>query len=834
MRKAESVNTARFGARVLLGLGLLLSSGTSELVLAEESYNPYRTPDGQKYGASNIFAIRAPNIFYHNVGLLELFVCNIGRVGNGQLNLDSVSAGWRGGEYLYIGAMWIGAVASDNLAYVTTGGYDFELLPSLDPVDTMYPAYEGVPGGNRPGFSPTPDDDDDGRTDEEFHNGKDDDGDGHIDEDYAAIAQQMFSCEYWDYTEETRNFNPEHRPLNVRVRQNSYQWATEGSNEFAGFDFVIINDGFETLRNVYLGFFVDSDAGPKDHEDYWTDDGGVYVQIDTVFSDPTISYTCEVDGTDCSIQELHMDIMAMFDRPDDGIIANGGDVDGVFGGMFLGHTTDPAGERAPARVQMHTARFFSGSNPYPQGDPRNDTERYDLLQSGDRSGRETGAPDDYRYTFSAGPFRELNPGEEIQLQAAFVAGRGKEGMVTNAINAQRIYNGKWRDVDENPNTGKLGKELCLHVFEQGEQVVWRDPCESLNPETKIVKDIPCLPINYVNDDCNCCTPLFLTNSEAQSNGLEALIHWVGTVAPPSPGTNADPTSDPCTNLPLSEDAPVRVKLAGDRRVNLAWDNASELAADPIQREILFTGYKVWRVEGWRRPVGAAGPSPDEWQQIADLSLEPPDSLGTNSPFYLNRYRHDVDSLCAFLTGVPAPSPDTLKWYYPVGRYEYVDSLGLKNGMLYFYDVTAYSVIEDTDTHQKSELGSRPTAVEGNAVVPQWKPAEKLDEVYVVPNPYVQGENPYGWDLIPSDRDPTGTKIAFVGLPDDACKVSIYTLSGDLVTTLTKEGGRRAGNVFWNLVSRNGQDIVSGVYLYSASCEGSSRGKTKTGRFVVVR
>ncbi len=129
---------------------------------------------------------------------------------------------------------------------------------------THLPGLRGsVQGGNRPGFSTAPDDDGDGLVDEDPLNGKDDDGDGKIDEDYAAISQQMFSCEYWDYTEEASNAYPEHRPLNLRVHQESYAWSTEGANEFVGFDFKIINDGFELLRQVYLGFFVDSDVGPQ-------------------------------------------------------------------------------------------------------------------------------------------------------------------------------------------------------------------------------------------------------------------------------------------------------------------------------------------------------------------------------------------------------------------------------------------------------------------------------------------------------------------------------------------------------------------------------------------
>lgn len=819
-------------------------AAVTQPVVAEDAYNPYGTPGG-KYGGqhpgASLFATSQPNIFYHDVGLLELFISNIGRVGNGQLGLDSVSAGWRGGEYLYIGAMWIGAIAPDNLSYVSTGGYDLELLPSLDPVDTIYPSFEGSVGGNRPGFSPRPDDDGDGLVDEEFLNGKDDDLDGLIDEDYAAISQQMYACEYWDYTDLSSELNPEHRPLNLRVRQRSYAWSTAGSNEFIGFDFDIINDGFESLRQVYLGFFVDSDAGPKDADGYWTDDGVALFTTDTTFTDNSVTYTCNEDGpggqqttVDCSRQEIHMDIMYMYDIPDDGEDVTGGDVDGYFGGMFLGHTTDPSGERAPARAAMHTARYFSGSNPYPAGDPRNDAERYDLLQSGDQSTRPSGQPGDYRYTFSAGPFTELLPGEELQLQVAFVIGEGRGGMITNALNAQRIYNGRWRDVDGNPNTpppDKPGAETCLVAPEEGVSLFWRDPCDSLAPTQLVIKETTCIPSNYVDNDCNCCTPL---PPSANEPGVETLINWVGTVAPPPPGTNSD--LDDVENAPHAPGLSV-VSPAGDRRVDLQWDNLSELTADPIQGEILFGGYKVWRVEGWDRPVGSVGPDTDEWQLLADISLDPPDGLGLDSPWHLSKYTNFIDSTeClaqgpCFRVNTGASDADSVKIQYPVGRYSYVDTLGLKNGMVYFYDITAYSAWTD-ENGIRFELESLPTATEDNSVVPVWTSmaAGNLDDVIVVPNPYIAGENPEGWDLTPSDADPTGTKIAFANLPARECTVNVYSLAGDLIRAIPHDGRSGNGTAFWDLISRNGQDIVSGVYIYSVEC-GSEQ---NVGRFTVIR
>lgn len=841
----------------LLLAAAVLSSWTLDAWSMEAAGRRGGLPEG-----SNIYTTRPPYIFYHNVGLLNLMITNVGVIGNPGFT-DGVAAGWRGGEYLYAAALWVGAIASDNLPYVSTGAYEYEFRPSLDAIDTIYPAYEGIQGGNRPGFSVAPDDDNDGRVDEDPHNGRDDDEDGQIDEDYSAISQQMYSCEYWDYTQEAVNAYPEHRPLNLRIRQSSFAWSTEGSNEFVGFDFKIVNEGFEVLRKVYIGFFVDSDVGPKATPGYYTDDRGNFYSRDTTVVDVTNQFKCndrEGDEVDCGRQELGLAICYMFDVLDDGGSANGGDVAGYFGGMFLGHTTDPFGVMAPKKVKIHTAQFFSGSGAYPAGDPRNDFERYDLLSSGSQIKRPTGQPGDYRYLFSAGPFAELSPGSELELQTAFVIGTGQEGMLRNAVSAQRVYNGAWRDVDNNNRTGRNGRETCLFILPDQPPLIWRDPCDSLNPETRVIKDTVCLEENYVDNDCNCCTPLYRTNQEALTNGYETLINWVGTVAPPPPSTNNDPQWAPYVGAPPSPDALTIADPERDRRVVVQWDNLSELTADATRQIILFSppdtttcavdsvtglprfrwkgggGYRIWRVEGWARPIGSTGPTPEEWQMIADLSYRPADSLGPESPYYLPKYRRyppvGPDSLDLRETGSICGSQDSL-WYYPPGHYQYVDSLGLKNGMVYFYDVTAYSV------SGKNELAGRPAASESERIVPRWDATTQGDEIIVVPNPYIRGGQPTGWDLTPSDVDPTGTKIAFARLPRGDCTVKIFTLSGDLVQTLTNDGRQGNGTVFWNLISRNGQDIVSGVYLYSVECKDCEEGvkgcgDRKIGRFTVVR
>jgi len=813
-----------FRGLLLVGLCHLLIVGACSA--RWDGYNPY----GRDETGQPLYAIRQPYIFYHNVGLLEIMVSNVGVIGNPGFT-DSFGAGWKGGEYLYAGSIWFGAIASDNLSYVSTGAYEFELRPSLDPVDTIYGSFEGVTGGDRAGFSATGgDDDQDGLIDEDPHNGRDDDGDGKIDEDYAAISQQMYSCQYWDYTDEARAQYPEHRPLYIHVDQRSFAWSTQGANEFIGFEYDLRNDGFEVLRDIYIGYFVDSDAGRKDAASYWSDDGGELRTVDTTYVDPTVGYACQNrDGTteDCSTQNLHLDIAFMHDTPGSEPGGNAADdmgpgANGYFGGMFLGHTTDPLGERAPVRVQIHTCHFFSGSGTYPDGDPRNDYERYDLLSRGTRPRRPTSQPSDYRYCFSAGQFSELLPGEALKFQVAFVIGNEWKGLIHNALTAQRIYNGAWRDTDGNKLTGCDGNETCVHIEPGSDPLQWNDPCDSLSPSVPI-KNTTCEKAEYwKNMDCSCCTPL--QTDETQCDGWETLVHWVWQVAPPPPALS-------------TEDPALRARVERDRTVYLEWDNASELVVDPSEGTVLFCGYRVWRVEGWNRPIGSTGPTPSEWQLVADLTPFPVGSQ-LNLADYTNEFAAVVDS-------IPSPaSPTGFLERYEVGRYFYEDRQGLKNGMIYFYDVTAYSCwYEGADGRKRLphspgigaddayiELASSPAATEAEGVRPLWgavTAGDWQDQVFVVPNPWRGGAE---WDLTPSASDPTGSHIDFAGLPPSRCDVRIYTLAGDLVQTLPHDGTSGRGTVSWNMISRNGQDIVSGIYLYAVTCGGD----TKVGRFTVIR
>ncbi|MCK4408436.1 MAG: hypothetical protein KAW67_00010, partial [Candidatus Eisenbacteria sp.] len=253
------------------------------------------------------------------------------------------------------------------------------------------------------------------------------------------------------------------------------------------------------------------------------------------------------------------------------------------------------------------------------------------------------------------------------------------------------------------------------------------------------------------------------------------IHWVADTPPPPPNQEI---------------------TAGDGFVRIEWDDFPEDVEDPLTRVKDFYGYQVWKAVGWTRE--SSEPRDQDWQLVLDADR------GDGGA--------DLDTLDTGLEGI--------------GNYSFIDDK-VKNGFAYWYSVTAYDSTgggEEPVVYHYGKYSQNKTFV-----VPHSGVQSSLDDVRVVPNPYVNHDYMARWNLEPSEADPTGEKLCFQNLPRDAV-IRIYSLGGELVQTLYPDAATEGGDACWNMISRNNQIIVSGVYLYHVD---SPVGE-QIGKFIIIK
>lgn len=133
----------------------------------------------------------------------------------------------------------------------------------------------------------------------------DDDGDGQLDEDGAPVSEQDFISYYYDYcpfgTVGDRDLGRDrgsntHYPLNIRVRQMSYQWSFEYIKNLVYVEFNITNMNIatqDTLFDCAMGIYMDCDAGPQSWgAEKASDDVSGYVKGEGY----EFAYTRDADG----------------------------------------------------------------------------------------------------------------------------------------------------------------------------------------------------------------------------------------------------------------------------------------------------------------------------------------------------------------------------------------------------------------------------------------------------------------------------------------------------------------------------------------------------------
>lgn len=226
---------------------------------------------------------------------------------------------------------------------------------------------------------------------------------------------------------------------------------------------------------------------------------------------------------------------------------------------------------------------------------------------------------------------------------------------------------------------------------------------------------------------------------------------------------------------------VTMTLQADGSLILDWSASKavvEETLDPLSGELDFEGYRVYKSDR----TDAAGAR--VWMPLASYDI-PGNGVGAEAGL----------------------------------KYSYQDKDVLK-GLTYYYAVTAF----DNGLTPIGELESSKGA--GIDMVVATPPAADMDDIAVVPNPY---RGSAIWDHVPSFDEPWWAQIQFINLPEGESTIRIYTLSGDFIMELVNDDGDSYAS--WDLITRRGGDIVSGVYLFVVE---DKDGDTKVGKFAIIR
>ncbi len=169
----------------------------------------------------------------------------------------------------------------------------------------------------------------------------------------------------------------------------------------------------------------------------------------------------------------------------------------------------------------------------------------------------------------------------------------------------------------------------------------------------------------------------------------------------------------------------------------------------------------------------------------------------------------------------------------------------QKGIEYYVAVTAYDRGIPSNDLNFLETG-RDADANMKVFFPGSKAQTNMDNIYVVPNPYI-GRSKFDGRRDKDEKGDKSRRLWFVNLPE-RCKIRIYTLAGDLVDEIDHEGSYMVdittvsqaaevglapdGMHDWDLLSKNNQIIAPGVYLFSV--ENKANSKIKVGKFVIIK
>lgn len=481
---------------------------------------------------------------------------------------------------------------------------------------------------------------------------------------------------------------------------------------------------------------------------------------------------------------------------------------------------------------------------------------------------------DTRYLLSFGPF-DILPGQTLPLSLSYLAGADFHTDPDNINNLTQNYlpityeqglnfddlaeNARWASwIYDNPGVDTDGDGYYGQLVECDLDSIIFD---SVQLDSWVVNDLVDPPES---------TLVFYWKHSFEVTAIETLW-WIGDGVPDFKGANPPPAPDFWLEPTPGQ---IRVRFNGAR---------SENTPDIFSGDLDFEGYRIYvgrdeRAESYSLVASFDKEDYNKYIYIseewvlrdvpytrADLFRE----YGITDPLDYTRTRPFIDgtnlyffekqdfnsselgivgSISKIYPDQPRPSslnPDsarpeelTYDGYLKYYEYEYVVEDLLPN-IVYWVNVTAFDYGSPGKGLEALESSRTLGAASAYALHSADGAARYGEKVFVYPNPYradggyralgLEGRESNQSVSTPDDRV---RAIHFANLPAK-CTISIFSLDGDLVLEIDHDvdpSDPKASHDRWDLITRNTQLVVSGIYYWTVEDE---NGEVQIGKMAII-
>ena len=677
--------------------------------------------------------------------------------------------------------------------------------------------------------------------------------------------------------------NRKHFPLGLQITQKSYSWSYEYAEDFVLVDFFIKNIGNKKIKDMYMGLYIDADVGHIDENPY-----GSYGAQDDICGFKHIVTSPKGECSDT------VNLAWIADNDGHGILGEriftAKSPTSVTGtrvvrspkaglkysfNWFISNQSGAPKDWGPWTVANQKKWseencYEPGKNTFPDnvlGTPGGDCSKYFIMSNGefdyDQIFSCTWPADhpnegwlepssecadlangyDTRYLLSFGPFDQIAPGESLIVTIGYIAGADFHVDPNNLARDPNMNNPAQYYANLNFTDFETNAIWAAKVYDNPDGT--EKPCGDNQPDFKGPPPPPVPTLSF----------------ETQKGKVK--VKWNGKVT--------EKTRDSFNGRKDFEGYRIymsRTGLTDDYALLGSYDRVDykiyqrnrnkegspwEWRAASVNLDSLKSWFDTKGLNGDKigdEPTVYSKSNPFVIKEVSNpFYVYLSDSIdaikGVMVPYYtieLNKfdslYFEANDWNLGFKDIVANPAyrdsvdlglvKDTLDRYW-----DYQKEIEVFPAQSMYFAVTAFDM-GDPQTGLSPLEASR--MVNSTLVYPvdDWNRVQSEDlKVVVFPNPY-RIDGGYVEDKYEPGSGSYDKRLRFVNLPP-RCTIRIYTLDGDLVREIDHEkdpGDLSATVDEWNLVSRNTQAVVSGIYLFSV--ENKDTGENQVGKFVIIK